>query len=98
MELDSDHVDSGCATVAGVVEEITAHSDSCVVGVLLLQVIIYTDSRMRDVTFAVVWNVLALDENDSVSTFADSGDALSKTSVFLHVGFAPQFLILVVHQ
>ncbi len=30
-----------------------------------------------------------VDENDSVSTFADSGDALSKTSELLGVEFAP---------
>ncbi len=94
MELDSDHVNSGCATVAKVVEEIATHSDSCAVGVLLLWAIIYTHSRVRDVVFAVVWNVLMVDEKDSVSTFADSRDALSKTSKFLCVGFAPQFLVL----
>ncbi len=44
MELDSDHVDSRCAAVARVVEEIAAHSDLCAVGVLLLRGIIYTDS------------------------------------------------------
>jgi hypothetical protein len=88
MELDSDHVDSRCAIVARVVEEIAAHSDSCAVGVLLLRAIIYTDSRVRDVAFAGVWNVRAVDENDSVGTFADSGDALSKMSEFLHEGFA----------
>ncbi len=97
MELDSDHVDSRCAAVTRVVEEIATHSDSYVVGVLLLRVIIYTDSGVRDVAFAVIWNVLAADENDSVSTFADSGHALSKTSKFLCVGFAPHFLVLGVH-
>ncbi len=59
MELDSDHVDSRCATVAKALEEITAHSDLCVVGVLLLRAIIYTDSRIHDFAFAVVWDVLA---------------------------------------
>jgi hypothetical protein len=29
--------------------------------------IFYTDSRVRDVAFAVVWNVLAADENNSVN-------------------------------
>jgi hypothetical protein len=98
MELDSEHVDSRCAAVARVVEEITTHSDLCAVGVLLLRVIIYTDIVVCDVVFAVVWNVLAFDEYDNVSTFADSGDALSKTSKFLRVGFAPPFLVLGVHQ
>ncbi len=97
MELDSDHVHSRCATVARVVEEITAHSDLCAVGVLLLWAINYTDSHVRDATFAVVWNVLVVDENDSVSTFADSEDALSETSEFLQVELAPQFLVLGVH-
>ena len=78
MELDSDHVDRRCATVAGVVEEITTHSDSCAVGVLLLWAIIYTDSCVRDVAFAVIWDVLALDENNSVGTFADSRHALRR--------------------
>jgi hypothetical protein len=80
MELDSDHFDSRCATVANVVEEIAAHSDLCAVGVLLLRAIIYTDSCVREVAFAVVWNVLTVDENNSVSTFADSENALSETS------------------
>ncbi len=79
-------------------EEITANGDLCVVGNLLLREIIYTDSCVHDVLFAVVWDVLALDEKDGVSTFADSGDALSKTFEFLCVGFAPQFLVLGVHQ
>jgi hypothetical protein len=98
MELDSDHVDSSCATVAGVVEKITAHSDLCAVGVLLLWAIIYTDLHLHDIVFAVVWDVLAFDENDSVGTFADSRDALSNISNFLCVGFAPQFLVLGGHQ
>ncbi len=83
--------------VPQLLEEIAAHSDSCVVEVLLLQAIIYTDLRICDVAFAVVWNVLAADENDSAGTFANSGHALSKTSEFLCVGFAPQFLVLGVH-
>jgi hypothetical protein len=86
-----------CAIVTRVVEEIAAHGDSCAVGVLLLQAIAYTDLQIPDVTFAVMWNVLAVDENDSVGTFDDSRDALSKTSGFLCVGFAPQFLVLGVH-
>ncbi len=98
MELDSDHVNSRCNAVTEVVEEITTHSDSCAVGVLLLRAIIYTDLGIRDIAFAVIWDVLALDEYNSVGTFADSRDALSKTSEFLCVGFAPQFLVLGVHQ
>ncbi len=98
MELDSDHVNGRCATVTGVVEEISAHSDSCAVGVLLLRMIICTDLHIHDIPFAVVWDVLALHENDSVGTFADSGDALSEMSKFLCVGFTPQFLVLWVHQ
>ncbi len=68
------------------------------VGILLLRAIIYADLRICDIAFAVVWDVLTSDENDSVSTFADSGDGLSKMSEFLCVGFAPQFLVLGVHQ
>jgi hypothetical protein len=45
-----------------------------------------------------MWDGLALDENDSAGSFADSGDALSNSSKFLCVGFAPQFLVLGVHQ
>jgi hypothetical protein len=98
MELDSaDHVNSRCATVARVVEEIAAYSVSCAVGVPLLWAIIYTDSRVPDVAFAVLWNVLVANENDSIGTFADSGNALSKMSKFLCVGFAPHFLVLGVH-
>ncbi len=67
-------------------------------GVLLLWAIIYTDLHVCDIVFAVGQDVLPLDENDSVGTFADSGDALSNTSEFLFVGFAPQFLVLGVHQ
>ncbi len=78
-------------------EEIAAHDDSCVVGVLLLRAIIYTDSCVCDVAFAVMWNVLVVDENSSVGTFADSGDALSKMSKFLCVGFSPKFFVLGVH-
>ncbi len=98
MELDSNHFNSGCAAVTGVVEEITAQSDLCAVGVLFLQAIIYTDSCIHDIAFAAIWDVLTLDENDCVGTFADSGDALIKTSEFLHVGFTSQFFVLGVHQ
>ncbi len=98
MELDSDHVNSRCAKVTGSVEEITTHSNLYVVGVLLLQAIFYTDSCVRDVGFEVVWDVLALDDNNSVGTFADSRDALCKRSKFLCVGFAPQLLVLGVYQ
>ncbi len=97
MELDSDHVNGRCATVARVVEEISAHGDSCAVGVLLLWAIIYTDLHVHDVPFAVMWNVLVADKNDSVGTFADSWYALSKMSKFLCVGFAPQFHVLGIH-
>jgi hypothetical protein len=98
MKLDSDHVDFRCAAVAGVVKEITTHSDSCAIGVLLLWVIIYTDSSVRDIMFAVVCDVLVSDENDSVGTFPESGGALSETSKFLRVGIGPQFLVLGVYQ
>jgi hypothetical protein len=97
MELDSDHVNGRCAAVARVVEEISTNGDSCVVGVLLLRAIVYTHSCVCNAAFAIMWNVLAADENNSVGTFADSGDALSKTSEFLCIGFAPQFLVLGVH-
>ncbi len=82
MELGSDHVDSRHTTVAKVMAKIIAHSDLCAVGVPLLQAKIYTDSHERDIAFAVVWKVLASDENDSVSTVANSGGALSKMSKF----------------
>ena len=62
MELDSDHVNGRCAAVTRVVEEIATHGDLCAVGVLLLQVIVDTDTRVRDVAFAIVWNVFAVDE------------------------------------
>jgi hypothetical protein len=71
MELDSDHVNGRCATVTRVVEEIAAHGDSCVVGVLLLWAIVDTDTCVRDVAFAIVWNVFAADENDGVGAFPD---------------------------
>jgi hypothetical protein len=76
------------------VDKIAAHIDSCAVGVLLLWVIILIDMHVHDVTFVVVCDVIALNENNSIDAFADSGDALSKTFKFLHVGFAPQFLVL----
>ncbi len=79
-------------------EEIATHSDSCAVGVLLLQAIIHTDSCIRGIGFAVVRDVLASDENNSVVTFADSRDALCKASKFIRVGFFPWFLLLGVHQ
>ncbi len=89
MELDSDHVNGRCAAVTRVVEETAAHGDLCVVGDLLLRVIVDTDTCVRDVMFAIVWNVFAVDENDGVGAFADSGHALSKTPEFFCVGFAP---------
>jgi hypothetical protein len=98
MELDSDHVNGRCIAVTRVVEEIAIHGDSCAVGVLLLRAIVDTDSRIRDVAFAIVWNVFVADDNSSVGTFADSGHALSKMPKFLCAGFAPQFLVLGVHQ
>jgi hypothetical protein len=98
MELDSDHVNGRCAAVTRVVEEIATHDDLCAVGVLLLRAIVYADLRIREVTFAIVWNVFAVDKKDSVGTFADSGHASSKTPKFLHVRFAPQFLALGVHK
>ncbi len=89
----------GAPAVAREVKEITTHSDLCAFRVLLIRAIIYTDLRISDVAFVVVWDVLALDENDSIGTFlADSGDALSKTSEFFCVGFTPMFLVLGVHQ
>ncbi len=98
MGLDSDHVNSRCATVTRVVEEIAAHGDLCAVGVLLLRVIVDTDTRVRDIAFAIVWNVFAADENDGVGAFADSGYALSKMPEFFCVDFSPYFLVLGVHK
>ncbi len=89
MELDSDHVNGRCAAVTRVVEEIATHGDSCAVGVLLLQAIVDTDMHVRDVTFAIVWNVFTADENNGVGAFADSRHALSKMLKFFCVGFAP---------
>ncbi len=97
MDVNSDHVNGRPATVTRVVEEIATHGDSCAVRVLLLWAIIYTNSGVRDITFAVMWNVLAVDESNFFGTFADSGDALSEMSEVLCVGFAPQFLVLGVH-
>ncbi len=54
MELDSDHVNGRCAAVTWVVEEIAAHGDLCVVGVLLLRAVGDSDSRVCDVAFAIV--------------------------------------------
>ena len=70
----------------------------CAVGVLLLWTIIHTDLHVHDIALADIWDVLALDKNDSVGAFSTFGDALSKASKFLCVGFAPQFLVLGVHQ
>jgi hypothetical protein len=98
MELDSDHINGRCAAVSRVVEEIASQGDSCVVGVLLLWAIVDTDSRIHDVVFAIMWNVFVADENNSVGTCADTGHALSNTPKFLYVGFAPQFLVLGVHE
>ncbi len=42
-----------------------------VVGVFLLGAMIYTDLPVCNVAFAVIRNVVMLDENDSVGTFAD---------------------------
>ncbi len=98
MELDSDHVNGRCAAVARVVEEIAAHSDSCAVGVLLLRAIVDTDTCIRDVAFAILWNVFAADENNGVGSFADAEHALSKMPEFFCVGFAPKFLVLGVHK
>jgi hypothetical protein len=98
MELNSDHVNGRCAAVTWLVEEIAAHVDSCAVGVLLLQTIVDTDLCVHDVAFTIVWNVFAADENNSVGTFADSRHALSKMPEFLCVRFAPQFLVLGVHE
>jgi hypothetical protein len=97
MELDSNHVNSRCATATWLEEEIAAHSDSCAVEVLLLQAIIYTDLCVCDVAFTVVWNVLVADKINGVGTFADSWDALSESSGFLCLEFAPQFFVLGVH-
>ncbi len=82
MELDSDHVNGKCATVTRVVEEIATYGDSSAVGVLLLRAIVDTDTCVRDVPFAIVWNVFAADENDGVGAFADFGHALRKTPKF----------------
>jgi hypothetical protein len=99
MELDCDHVNGRGATVTRVVEEeIAAHGDLCAVGVLLPWAIVDTDLCVCDIAFAIVWNVFVTDENDGVGTIADSGHALSKTLEFLHVGFAPQFLVLGVYK
>ncbi len=89
MELDSDHVNGRCAAVTRVVEEIATHSDSCLVGVLLLWVIVDTDMCICDIAFAIVWSVFVADENDGVCAFANSGHALSKTPQFVYVGFSP---------
>ncbi len=98
MEFYSDRVKGGCATVTWVVKEIAAHGDSCAVGVLLLRAIVDADLCIRDVMFAIVWNVVMADENNSVGTLADSRHALSKTPKFLCVRFAPQFLVHGVHK
>jgi hypothetical protein len=90
MELDSDHVNGGCAAVARVVEEIAAYGYSCAVGVLLLwAIVVDTNTRIHDVAFAIWWSVFVADENNGVGAFADSGNALSKTLKFFCVGFAP---------
>jgi hypothetical protein len=89
MELDSDHVNGRCAAVTRVVDKIATHGDSCAVGVLLLQVIVDTDTCIPDIAFAIVWNVFAADENNGVGAFANSGHALSKKPKFFCVGFAP---------
>jgi hypothetical protein len=98
MELDNDHVNGRCAAVTWVVEEIATHGDLCAVGFLLLRAIVDTDLHVHDVTFAIVWNVFAVDKNDCLGTFADSRHALSKMPKFLCVGFVPQFLVLGVHK
>jgi hypothetical protein len=58
-------------------------------GSSLPRAIVDTDTRVRDLAFAIVWNVFAVDENNGVGAFDDSGYALSKTPEFFWVGFAP---------
>jgi hypothetical protein len=85
-------------STVGVPQSPGANGDSSAVGVLLLWAIVHTDLRVRDVMFTIVWDVFAVDENNSVGIFADSGYALSKMPEFLCVGFAPQFVVLGVYK
>ena len=76
MEFDGDHDNGGHADVAKNVNEVAANCKLCVVGVFLFGAVVDTDVDVGGVAVAIGRDLAALDEDNCVGAFADTGDAL----------------------
>jgi hypothetical protein len=77
MEFDSDHVDSRCATVVGVVDPVAAYSEASLIGAVLLWAIVDAYASIRDIFDLVNGDIVPSYEYYGVSSFADSRYSLS---------------------
>ena len=77
MEFDRDHVNSRHAAVAGVVDPVAAYSETSLIGVVLLWVIVDAHASMRDVFDLVNGDLIPSYETYGVSSFADSRYSMS---------------------
>ena len=92
MEFDPVHVNGGHPAVSGNVESVIAYDKTRVIGVILFGAIVDTDATICDVLEPGEWGFISCDEYDSISAFADAGNALSQAAKFSGVRCAPKFL------
>ncbi len=76
MNFYRDHVNGGCAAVAGIRDAISSNCEPRAVGVCLFRSIVDTDPAVGNIPAPVDGDVVAPDEHDSVGARAFSGDAL----------------------
>ena len=94
MELDRDHVNSGCSTVLGEVDSVAANDEARAISVILFSVINNTHTPIHDVRELGDEDIIAGNEYDGIGAFADAGNTLGQATKSNGVQVAPKFLVL----
>ena len=89
MELDCDHVNSGCPTVPGEVDSVATNGEAFAIWVILFRGIIYTYVPICDVLVLGGRDFVAGNECNGIGAFADVRNTLGQATKFGGVRLAP---------
>ena len=93
MKFEGEQVDGGSSAVAGAHNAVPAHGQARLVWVVFCRPETYHDAAICDISPAVGWDVLFIDEEDRVGAFDSSRHALGEASNFVALGALPQVAV-----
>ena len=94
MDFGCEHVGGGCATVAGEVDSVAAHSEAYLMWGFLFWSKICTDAAVSDVFMAVGRGMMFWDENDGIRAMDCIRNTLCQTAEFFTIGLLPNGAVL----